>query len=202
MACSRAPLHSRTARRSPVPSTGSAAPGSSTSRVPGSPSLSLTIYRSNSVHASLVCDLLAYLKQSDSPHYCIDRYGGYYITRLAANANPRVVAVHRQWRGRAIELEGKRRKEVAGRLQRDVLDVEVDVAFQRRVYAGIRRTIRRRVRLSSHGSRASARITSSLYVFGLSGLRAAGASRPARGDGFIREAFVVRAIVGTKRTTA
>ena len=28
-----------------------------------------TIYRSNSVHASLVCDLRAYFEQSDSPHY-------------------------------------------------------------------------------------------------------------------------------------
>lgn len=78
---------------------------------------------------------------------CIDRNGGYFITRLAANANPRIVAVHRQWRGRAIDLEGKRLKEVARRLQRDVLDVEVEVAFQHRVYAAIRRTIRRRVRV-------------------------------------------------------
>ena len=78
---------------------------------------------------------------------CIDRNGGYFITRLAANANPRIVAIHRQWRGRAIDLEGKRLKEVASRLQREVLDVEVEVAFQRRVYAGTRRTVRRRVRL-------------------------------------------------------
>ena len=78
---------------------------------------------------------------------CIDRNGGYFITRLAANANPRIVAIHRQWRGRAIDLEGKRLKEVASRLQRAVLDVEVEVAFQRRVYAGTRRTVRRRVRL-------------------------------------------------------
>ena len=78
---------------------------------------------------------------------CIDRNGGYFITRLAANANPRIVAIHRQWRGRAIDLEGKRLKEVASRLQRDVLDVEVEVAFQRRVYAGTRRSVRRRVRL-------------------------------------------------------
>ena len=77
----------------------------------------------------------------------IDRNGGYFITRLAANANPRIVAIHRQWRGRAIDLEGKRLKEVASRLQREVLDVEVEVAFQRRVYAGTRRTVRRRVRL-------------------------------------------------------
>ena len=40
-----------------------------------------------------------------------------------------------------------RLKEMAGRFQRDVLDVEVEVAFQRRVYAGIRRTVRRRLRL-------------------------------------------------------
>ena len=78
---------------------------------------------------------------------CIDRNGGYFITRLAANANPRIVAMHRQWRGRAIDLEGKRLKEVASRLQREILDVEVEVAFQRRVYAGTRRTVRRRVRL-------------------------------------------------------
>ena len=71
---------------------------------------------------------------------CIDRNGGYFITRLAANADPRIVAIHRQWRGRAIELEGKRLSEVASRLRRDILDVEVEVAFQRRVYAGIRRT--------------------------------------------------------------
>ena len=36
---------------------------------------------------------------------------------------------------------------MASRLHRDVLDVEVEVAFQRRVYAGTRRTVRRRLRL-------------------------------------------------------
>ena len=77
----------------------------------------------------------------------IDRNGGYFITRLATNANPCIVATHRQWRGRAIELVGKRLGEVAGRLKRDVLDVEVDVAFKRRGYGGIRRTARRRLRL-------------------------------------------------------
>ena len=76
---------------------------------------------------------------------CVDRNGGYFITRLNANANPRIVAVHRQWGGRAIDIEGKRLKEVASRLHREVLDVEV--AFQRRVYAGTRRTVRHRVRL-------------------------------------------------------
>ena len=78
---------------------------------------------------------------------CIDRNAGYFITRLSANANPRIVAVHRRWRGDAIELEGKRLKEVSSRLQQQALDVEVEVTFQRRVYAGTRRTVRRRLRL-------------------------------------------------------
>ena len=78
---------------------------------------------------------------------CIDRNGGYFITRLATNADPRIVATHRQWRGRSIELVGKRLGEVAERLKRDVLDVEVEVVFKRRVYGGIRRTARRRLRL-------------------------------------------------------
>ena len=78
---------------------------------------------------------------------CINRNGGYSITRLSANADPCIVATHRQWRGRAIELGGKRLEEVAARLQRDVLEVEVEVAFQRRVYAGTRRTVRRRPRV-------------------------------------------------------
>ena len=77
----------------------------------------------------------------------IDRNGGYFITRLATNANPCIVATHRQWRGRSIELVGKRLGEVAGRLKRDVLDVELEVVFKRRVYGGIRRTARRRLRL-------------------------------------------------------
>ena len=75
----------------------------------------------------------------------IDRKGGYFITRLAANADPYIVATHRQWRERCIKLVGKRLKEVAGRLKRDVLNVKV--AFKRRGYGTILRTARRRLRL-------------------------------------------------------
>ena len=42
---------------------------------------------------------------------------------------------------------GKRLGEVAERLKRDVLDVEVEVVFKRRVHGGIRRTARRRLHL-------------------------------------------------------
>ena len=77
----------------------------------------------------------------------IDRNGGLFLSRLPARANPRIVAVHRRWRGRAIALEGKRLDEVASRLKRGALDVEVEVEFKRRAYRGTRRTDRRRLRL-------------------------------------------------------
>ena len=77
----------------------------------------------------------------------IERNGGYFLSRLSGAANPRIVAVHRRWRGRAVALEGKRLKEIAGQLSREELDVEVEVAFKRRVYNGRRRTDRRRFRL-------------------------------------------------------
>ena len=78
---------------------------------------------------------------------CIDRNGGYFLSRLPARANPRIVGVHRRCRGRSVELIGRRLDEVADKLKRAVLDVEVEVEFQRRVYAGRRRTARRRLRL-------------------------------------------------------
>lgn len=78
---------------------------------------------------------------------CIDRNGGAFLTRLPASANPRIVAMNRRWRGRSVALEGKRLDEVAGRLKRMTLDVEVEVEFSRRVYAGKRRIHQRRFRL-------------------------------------------------------
>ena len=78
---------------------------------------------------------------------CIDRNGGYFLSRLSGTANPRIVAAHRRWRGRAIALEGKRLKEIAGKLSREELDVEVEVSFKRRVYKGRRRTPCTRFRL-------------------------------------------------------
>jgi len=78
---------------------------------------------------------------------CIERNGGYFLSRLSGSANPRIVAVNRAWRGRAIALEGKRLKEIAGQLRREELDVEVEVTFRRRVYRGRRRTARKRFRL-------------------------------------------------------
>jgi putative transposase len=67
---------------------------------------------------------------------CITRNGGYFLTRLKANANPTITAMHRVHRGRAVPVVGEQLRDVGGRLLREVLDVEVDVRFKRRVYAG------------------------------------------------------------------
>jgi IS4 transposase len=77
----------------------------------------------------------------------IDHHGGFFLTRLKANANPRIVALHRQWRGQSIPLVGLRLKEVLPRLRRQVLDVEVEVDFRRRSYLGHQSRAQRTFRL-------------------------------------------------------
>lgn len=78
---------------------------------------------------------------------CITRNGGFYVVRLKKSADPLIVAVHRSWRGRAVDLVGKRVSEVLPRLQRQEIDVEVEVCFKNRIYAGVRRSARMRMRL-------------------------------------------------------
>lgn len=67
---------------------------------------------------------------------CIDRNGGYFLTRLKANANPLIVGLNRVHRGNALPVVGARLRDCVDRLQREVLDVEVNVRFERRSYAG------------------------------------------------------------------
>ncbi len=78
---------------------------------------------------------------------CIRRNGGFFISRLKVGANPLIVAVHRACRGRAVNLVGHRLQDVIDQLQRQVLDVEVEVRFQRRVYRGHCRWTTARFRL-------------------------------------------------------
>jgi putative transposase len=78
---------------------------------------------------------------------CIRRNGGYFLTRLKSHANPVIVAVHRQWRGASIQLVGQRLQDVLERLQREVLDVEIEVRFPRRTYGGKRSRDTARFRL-------------------------------------------------------
>jgi len=65
--------------------------------------------------------------------------GGFYLTRLQTPVNPTIIRSLRVHRGRAIDLEGRSWKEVRPKLQREVMDVEVEIAFSRRAYGGRRR---------------------------------------------------------------
>ena len=78
---------------------------------------------------------------------CIRRNGGYFLTRLKANANPLIVAVHRAWRGASVPLVGERLQDVLNRLQREEIDVEIEVQFKRRSYAGQQSSATQRFRL-------------------------------------------------------
>jgi len=78
---------------------------------------------------------------------CIDRQGGYFLTRLKDKANPLITAVHRQWRGRAVDVVGCRLQDVIQRLHRQSIDMEVELKFSRRSYGGKRSSARARFRL-------------------------------------------------------
>jgi hypothetical protein len=76
----------------------------------------------------------------------MNRDGGFFVTRLRAGTNPIIVKLHRQVRGNAIDVEGKKLKDVIGKLKREVLDAELEAVFQRRSYDGLERTVRERYR--------------------------------------------------------
>lgn len=58
--------------------------------------------------------------------------GGYFVSRLKQSANPTIVSVLRAHRGNAIDLAGKKLKDILPRLKREVIDVEVEVSFKGR----------------------------------------------------------------------
>jgi IS4 transposase len=68
----------------------------------------------------------------------IDANGGWFLTRLKPNANPEITAELRKWRGDAISLEGEQIQDILDDLHRDVIDVDGEVGFKRRIYNGTR----------------------------------------------------------------
>jgi IS4 transposase len=68
----------------------------------------------------------------------IDANGGWFLTRLKPNSNPEITAEFREWRGNAISLKGNQIQDILDELHRDVIDVEGQVEFKRRVYNGTR----------------------------------------------------------------
>ncbi len=68
----------------------------------------------------------------------IAEHGGFFVSRLKENADPTFVRSLKVHRGRSIDLEGKRLSAVLSRLDRGVLDAEVELSYKKRVYAGTR----------------------------------------------------------------
>ncbi len=66
----------------------------------------------------------------------IMQLGGHFISRLRSDANPKIIAIHKTHRGRAIPLVGKTIKEVRDLLRREEIDVEVELEFEKRSYRG------------------------------------------------------------------
>jgi putative transposase len=77
----------------------------------------------------------------------IHQQGGFFLTRLKDNANPTLRRLYRRHRGRALAIEGLGLREIRSRLRRSVFDAEAEICFQRRIYAGKRRTATQRVRI-------------------------------------------------------
>ena len=77
----------------------------------------------------------------------IKENGGYFVSRLKSNANPLILEVNRTYRGRSIEIQGKHLQDVLNNLKRQVLDVDVEVVFNRRAYQGKERKDSERFRL-------------------------------------------------------
>jgi IS4 transposase len=66
----------------------------------------------------------------------IEENSGFFRTRLKSNANPVIVRKWRKWRVCAIFLPGRRLQDVLGDLIREIVDVNMELTFKRRAYAG------------------------------------------------------------------
>lgn len=77
----------------------------------------------------------------------IHRFGGSFISRLKRCCNPVIVAVHQTCRGNARPLVGQRLQAVIKGLKRQLLDVDVEVRFPKRVSKGCRRWVTKRFRV-------------------------------------------------------
>jgi putative transposase len=66
----------------------------------------------------------------------IDENKGFFISRLKNKVDPLIKKTNRKWRGRSVDIAGKRVSEVLPDLKRQVIDAEVEVEFKRRKYNG------------------------------------------------------------------
>lgn len=67
---------------------------------------------------------------------CIDREGGYFISRLKDGANPLITAVFQNLHGRKVQLVGEYLQDVLKNLKKKVIDIEVELSFRKQSYRG------------------------------------------------------------------
>lgn len=77
----------------------------------------------------------------------IEQQGGFFLTRLKDNANPILLRLNRLHRGKAVAVEGVKLRDLRPRLQRELLDAQAEISFQRRIYAGRRTSATMLVRI-------------------------------------------------------
>lgn len=77
----------------------------------------------------------------------VEQLGGYFISRVKTGANPTIIESLRVHRGQKVPVEGEKLQDVLPRFQRKVIDLEVRVRFQPRVYRGERHTREQTLRL-------------------------------------------------------
>jgi IS4 transposase len=70
----------------------------------------------------------------------IDANDGWFVSRVKSNANFEIVEELRTWRGNSISLEGKQLQDVIDDLQRQEIDVRVELSFDRKRGSGRRVT--------------------------------------------------------------
>lgn len=66
----------------------------------------------------------------------IDNQGGYFLSRLKANSNPLIVGENLTWRGNTIKLIGQHWQDVKDKMSRELVDVQVEVAFSKEARRG------------------------------------------------------------------
>lgn len=77
----------------------------------------------------------------------IEKFGGYFISRLKSNANPVIIASNLKQRGRKTEIEGHFLQDVLKKLKREVVDFQVRLSFKARAYKGVQRQMEEVFRL-------------------------------------------------------
>jgi putative transposase len=97
------------------------------------------------LHGRLVLLDLAYFKYRRSAE--IDENDGYFVSRVKNSANPVTSEELREWRGRAIHLEGEYIHDVVDELSRKYIYVEIEAEFKRGQYEGTRSLNTKRFRI-------------------------------------------------------